>query len=154
MNIATPQEQFASRKRLNAIFWAKPKRAKPVFVPDPLAPRCDWPAKRDWLIVSKPQDVSISSILDAVSQYYQVAITEIKSERRSNRVVLARQVACSLARDLTAKSFPVIGREIGGRDHTTVLHSCRKIDRLSKTDGEVFKALSVLRAKLMEEVAG
>ncbi len=72
--------------------------------------------------------ITCALIVEAVSEYFSVSVQDIRSTRRVATVVLARHVACYLARKMTTKSLPEIGRDIGGRDHTTVLYSCQGID--------------------------
>jgi chromosomal replication initiator protein len=78
--------------------------------------------------------VSISNIKKTVAKYYNVRITEMDSKRRTRSVARPRQVAMALAKELTSHSLPEIGTEFGGRDHTTVLHACRKIVELRESD--------------------
>lgn len=73
-------------------------------------------------------------IMHAVASFYPVTVAEIISADRHHRIVRARQIACYLARILTQSSFPQIGRRIGGRDHTTVLHAFHRIESLLQTD--------------------
>ena len=76
----------------------------------------------------------VESIGRASAKYYGVTWTDIKSARRTNDVVRPRQVAMYLAKKITLKSLPEIGRHFGNRDHTTVLHAVRKIGRLILVD--------------------
>ena len=71
----------------------------------------------------------IEDILRIVSRHYKVTHKDLLSTRRSRAVVRPRQIAMYLAKALTSRSLPEIGRRFGGRDHTTVLHSVRKVDR-------------------------
>ncbi len=72
--------------------------------------------------------ISISSIQKAVCEYFSISMNELNGKRRDQKVVKPRQVAMFLCKELTGASYPEIGSEFGGRDHTTVMHSCRKID--------------------------
>jgi chromosomal replication initiator protein len=72
--------------------------------------------------------ISISSIQKAVCEYFSISMNELNGKRRDQKVVKPRQVAMYLCKELTGASYPEIGTEFGGRDHTTVMHSCRKID--------------------------
>lgn len=72
--------------------------------------------------------ISISAIQKAVCEYFSVSMHELNGKRRDQKVVKPRQVAMYLCKELTGASYPEIGQEFGGRDHTTVMHSCRKID--------------------------
>ena len=88
---------------------------------------------RDWLIVaSNALDdhrfvISIRRIQKTVAAYYNVSVLELRAHRRTMPVTFYRQIAMYLAKELTTNSLPAIGRQFGGRDHTTVLHAWRKI---------------------------
>jgi chromosomal replication initiator protein len=72
--------------------------------------------------------ISIGSIQKAVCEYFSISMNELNGKRRDQKVVKPRQVAMFLCKELTGASYPEIGSEFGNRDHTTVMHSCRKID--------------------------
>lgn len=72
--------------------------------------------------------ITISSIQKAVCEYFSISLNELNGKRRDQKVVKPRQVAMYLCKELTGASYPEIGSEFGGRDHTTVMHSVRKID--------------------------
>ena len=74
--------------------------------------------------------VTIENIIKTVAEYYKVKVAEILSKRRSRSVTRPRQMAMTLAKELTNHSLPEIGDAFGGRDHTTVIHACRKIKQL------------------------
>ena len=86
-------------------------------------------ALKDLLALQEKQ-VSIGNIQKVVAEYYKVKMSDLLSKRRSRSVARPRQIAMSLAKDLTNHSLPEIGDAFGGRDHTTVLHACRKIKRI------------------------
>jgi chromosomal replication initiator protein len=94
--------------------------------------------------------VRIEDILRIVSRHYKVPRNELLSSRRSRDVVRPRQIAMYLAKSLTSRSLPEIGRRFGGRDHTTVLHSVRKVEQMMKDDGDLCQELVVLK-RLLEE---
>jgi len=105
-------------------------------------------ALRDLLAIQDRQ-VSIDNIQRTVAEYYNIKISDILSKRRNRTIARPRQVAMALAKELTNHSLPEIGDAFGGRDHTTVLHACRKIAELkeSSTDlSEDYKNLSRLLA--------
>ena len=83
------------------------------------------------------QAISIANIQKVVGEYYQLRIADLLSKRRSRSVARPRQMAMSLAKELTEHSLPEIGDAFGGRDHTTVLHACRTIKNLRETDGKL-----------------
>ncbi len=91
---------------------------------------------RDLLTVHA-QAITIPNIQKAVADYYQLRVQDLLSKRRSRSVARPRQVAMSLAKELTEHSLPEIGDQFGGRDHTTVLHACRTIKALRDTDGKL-----------------
>lgn len=94
--------------------------------------------------------VRIEDILKIVSRHFNVPRNEILSSRRSRDVVRPRQIAMYLAKSLTSRSLPEIGRRFGGRDHTTVLHSVRKVEQLMKDDGDLQQVVELLK-KMLEE---
>jgi chromosomal replication initiator protein len=71
-----------------------------------------------------------------VSDYYQLKLTELKSRNNSKSVAMPRQVAMYLCKKLTRASLPEIGRSFGGKHHSTVIHSIRKVEELRKRDGD------------------
>jgi len=81
--------------------------------------------------------VTIENIQKTVAQYYKIRVADLMSKRRNRAVARPRQVAMSLAKELTERSYPEIGEAFGGKDHTTVLHACRRIKELRETDTRV-----------------
>ena len=81
--------------------------------------------------------VTIENIQKTVAEYYKIRIAELLSKRRSRSIARPRQVAMALAKELTNHSLPEIGDAFGGRDHTTVLHACRRVKELRETDRRV-----------------
>ena len=86
--------------------------------------------------------------LATVAEHYQLKQANLISERRARVVARPRQVAMWLAKQITTRSLPDIGRRFGGRDHTTVLHAVRRIDELRATDAQLARDLEVLIRKL------
>ncbi|NGX17521.1 chromosomal replication initiator protein DnaA [Wenzhouxiangella sp. XN24] len=78
--------------------------------------------------------VTIENIQKTVAQYYKIRVADLMSKRRNRAVARPRQVAMSLAKELTERSYPEIGDAFGGKDHTTVLHACKRIKDLRETD--------------------
>ncbi|HET9460551.1 MAG TPA: chromosomal replication initiator protein DnaA [Gaiellaceae bacterium] len=95
-------------------------------------------------------EVTISRIQDAVSQRFGVTLEELVSPRRSQAVAYPRQVAMYLSRELTDSSLPKIGKEFGGRDHTTVIHAKDKITRLIREDRSVYNLVQELTARIKQ----
>jgi len=81
--------------------------------------------------------VTIDNIQRTVAEYYRIRVSDLLSKRRSRSVARPRQVAMALSKELTNHSLPEIGDAFGGRDHTTVLHACRKIKSLREETHEI-----------------
>jgi chromosomal replication initiator protein len=94
--------------------------------------------------------VTIPRIQEAVSQRFGVTLEELVSPRRSQAVAYPRQVAMYLSRELTDASLPMIGKEFGGRDHTTVIHAKDKITRLIREDRSVYNLVQELTARIKQ----
>ena len=95
-------------------------------------------------------EVTIGKIQDAVSERFGLSIPELCSPRRSQAVAYPRQVAMYLSRELTDASLPKIGKEFGGRDHTTVMHANAKITRLISEDRSVYNLVQDLTARIKQ----
>ena len=91
------------------------------------------------LLALQDRQVTLENIQRTVAEYYKIKLADILSKRRSRSVARPRQVAMSLARELTNHSLPEIGDSFGGRDHTTVLHACRRIKALSDTNADILE---------------
>ena len=89
------------------------------------------------LLALQDKLVSIDNIQRTTAEYYKIKISDLLSKRRSRSVARPRQVAMALSKELTNHSLPEIGDAFGGRDHTTVLHACRKIAELRETDADI-----------------
>ena len=100
-------------------------------------------ALRDLLAVQNRQ-ISIENIQKTVADYYKIKVSEMYSKKRTRNVARPRQIAMALAKELTQLSLPDIGEAFGGRDHTTVLHACRKVTDLKTTHGEISRDISSL----------
>jgi chromosomal replication initiator protein len=89
------------------------------------------------LLALQDKQVSLDNIQRTVAEYYKIKVADLMSRRRSRSVARPRQVAMALAKELTNHSLPEIGDSFGGRDHTTVLHGCRKIKELRETNSDI-----------------
>ena len=89
------------------------------------------------LLALQDKQVSVDNIQRTVAEYYKIKMADLMSRRRSRSVARPRQVAMALAKELTNHSLPEIGDSFGGRDHTTVLHACRKIKELRETNSDI-----------------
>ena len=93
-------------------------------------------ALRD-LFAIQDRQISIDNIQKTTAEYYNIKIGDLLSKRRSRTIARPRQVAMAMAKELTNHSLPEIGDAFGGRDHTTVLHACRKIAELRATNADI-----------------
>jgi chromosomal replication initiator protein len=99
----------------------------------------------------EPKRVRIEDIQRIVARHYNVSKTELLSNRRTRTIVKPRQIAMYLAKVMTPRSLPEIGRRFGGRDHTTVLHAVRKIEDLSGGDNTLAQELELLRRLITDQ---
>jgi len=95
--------------------------------------------------------VTTEDILRAVAERFQVKIIEIKSKKRTRNLVIPRQIGMYLSRDLTNLSFPEIGKAFGGKDHSTVIHACKQIEKEKGEDFNLKMILESLAKRLKEE---
>jgi chromosomal replication initiator protein len=105
-------------------------------------------ALKDLLAVLTRQ-VSIENIQKTVADYFKIKVSDMYSKKRFRSVARPRQVAMALAKELTQQSLPEIGEAFGGRDHTTVLHACRKVQELRDTDQEFSRGYAQLQQILL-----
>ena len=102
------------------------------------------------LLALQNRQISIDNIQKTVADYYKIKVSEMYSKKRSRNVARPRQIAMALAKELTQLSLPDIGEAFGGRDHTSVLHACRKVAALKSTSHEITRdfdsLLKVLRS--------
>jgi chromosomal replication initiator protein len=96
------------------------------------------------LLALQDKMVTLDNIQRTVAEYYKIKMSDMLTKRRSRSVARPRQVAMSLAKEMTNHSLPEIGEAFGGRDHTTVLHACRKIKELQATSSEMVDDLKLL----------
>ena len=96
--------------------------------------------------------ITIADIKSAVASHFDLPPVAMVSQRRNRREARPRQIAMALARDFTPHSYPVIGREFGGRDHTTVMHALRVVDDLRQRDPSFAAHLDAIRASLLSRV--
>jgi chromosomal replication initiator protein len=100
-------------------------------------------ALRDLIAVHSRQ-VTIENIQRTVAEYYKIKVSEMYSKKRSRIIARPRQIAMALAKELTPLSLPDIGEAFGGRDHTTVLHACRKVAELRGTSNDITRDFNSL----------
>jgi chromosomal replication initiator protein len=104
-------------------------------------------ALRD-LIASTSRIVSIENIQKTVADFYKIKVSDMFSKKRTRNLARPRQIAMALAKELTNQSLPEIGESFGGRDHTTVIHACRKVAELRETEVDIGRDYLVLLQSL------
>lgn len=97
------------------------------------------------MIKGSDKELSISQIQEDVARYYQLTVDDLKGRRRVKAIVTPRQIAMYLCREFTDSSFPKIGEEFGGKDHTTVIHAHEKIKNLLNEDPNIKKEINELK---------
>lgn len=115
------------------------------------------PKKRNWFRIIDDQPVKlrvplVAQIIEIVGVRFNISPDQICSQRRMAEIVLPRQIAMYLSKEMTPRSLPDIGRRFGGKDHTTVLFAVRKIGRLIESDPVLAREVAELK-KLIEETA-
>ena len=100
------------------------------------------------LLRASDRRVTIDEIQKRVAAHFNVKVSDMSSSRRARSVARPRQVAMYLAKQLTSRSLPEIGRKFGGRDHTTVMHAVKRIEELIATDGTIAEDVDLLRRML------
>ena len=101
------------------------------------------------IIVDKTRDVTIEIIQKHVADHFKLKISELKSEKRLKALVVPRQIAIYLCRELTKASYPEIGEKFGGKDHSTIIHSVKKIDNLLQQNLEMKGTVENLKRSLL-----
>ncbi len=99
---------------------------------------------RDFIADRQPRPITVPMILTATSEHFSFSVEELTGKSRRRPLVIARQIAMYVSRDLTDLSFPMIAREFGGRDHTTVMHACDKIAALMNERSQIYDQVMAL----------
>ena len=140
------QSWLAARRRLNP----KPKvevkinDLTPNAVPMPL--KIGTPQPEYSLTYGRPRRLMIDDFIRAACKHFNVSRIDFLSDRRPKNLFMPRQIAAYLARTMTGNSLPEIGRRFGGKDHTTIMHSVRKIERLRLEDDKVNADVEAIRS--------
>lgn len=103
---------------------------------------------QDFIIGEEETIVNIDTIQKVVAEYFDIRVADMKSSRRPKSIAYPRQVAMYVARDLTRSSLPEIGEAFGGRDHSTVIHACRLIEKKIASDFSLKKAFNTIKQRL------
>ena len=101
-------------------------------------------------VFNQAKIVTVDKIQNTVSNYFNISLNDMLSQRRSRPLARPRQIAMFLAKRLTTRSLPEIGRRFANRDHTTVIHAVKTITRLSEKDEEMKKNLAQIKGLLLE----
>ncbi|MEZ5672638.1 MAG: helix-turn-helix domain-containing protein [Thiotrichaceae bacterium] len=100
--------------------------------------------------------VTLETIQKLVAEYFEISVSDMRSDKRQRKIVRPRQMAMSLAKELTQHSLPEIGKAFGGRDHSTVIHSCKTMTKLKADDHQVnqdyHKLLQTLSGKSLNAI--
>jgi chromosomal replication initiator protein len=105
-------------------------------------------ALKEFLDEKRVRTIDSNIIIDAVSRYFDMKIDDFKSKRRSRDITHPRQIAMFLCRELTDMSLPKIGNAFGGRDHTTVMHACDKIENFMNNNAEIKRTIEELKRNI------
>lgn len=100
------------------------------------------------ILIEKKRELSIEEIQKRVANHYGIKISDIKSSKRMKALVLPRQIAMYLARQLTSYSYPEIGDRFGGKDHSTIIHAIKKIEKIMEEDFQLRSVISSLKKEL------
>ena len=100
------------------------------------------------IIADKNKEITIEEIIKVTCSYYNIKVSEIKSSKRVKTVVLPRQIAMYLSRQLTNSSYPEIGEKFGGKDHSTIIHAIKKIEKIIETDFNLKNIIQNLKSVL------
>jgi chromosomal replication initiator protein len=100
------------------------------------------------ILIERNKELSVEEIVKKVSIYFNIKISDIKSAKRLKAVVLPRQIAMYLSRQLTSSSYPEIGERFGGKDHSTIIHAIRKIEKLMEEDFQLRSTIDNLKNEL------
>lgn len=102
------------------------------------------------ILGDRRKEITVELIQKTVADYFDIKLTDIKSERRLKNLVNARQIAIWLCRDMTKSSYPDIGLKFGGKDHSTIIHSFKKIDKTLAVDSKLSKIIDEIRHILLK----
>ena len=102
-------------------------------------------------VLNQTKVITVDKIQNTVSNFYNIQLSEMLSQRRSRPLARPRQIAMYLAKKMTTRSLPEIGRRFANRDHTTVIHAVKTITRLREKDEEMAKNIAQIKSLLLEE---
>ncbi|HOP39815.1 MAG TPA: chromosomal replication initiator protein DnaA [Geobacteraceae bacterium] len=102
------------------------------------------------IIVEKNREVTVEMIQKYVADFFSIKVSDLKSDKRLKTLVIPRQIAIYLCRELTKSSYPEIGEKFGGKDHSTIIHSFKKITKLISSDPELNTTIETIKRGLLE----
>jgi chromosomal replication initiator protein len=100
------------------------------------------------IIVEKTKEITVEMIQKMVSEHFRIKVSELKSDKRIKTLVVPRQIAIYICRELTKSSYPEIGEKFGGKDHSTIIHSVKKIEKQMAGDAEFRSTVEDIKKKL------
>lgn len=115
---------------------------------EPITTDLVYEALRGLKLSQDKRQLSIVDIQNKVANYFHISINDLKGKKRMKSIVMPRQIAMYLSREMTSNSLPKIGKEFGGKDHTTVIHACDKIAEIIKIDADLRKEISDIKSAL------
>lgn len=144
---ATPLQLAEHQRHRERMHRMNPARSivPPVIALPPVDPD---PTPPDAIHVPWTGRVDMKRITEVVADHFGITRRDIYSRRRTAKIVLPRQIAMYLAKTVTLKSLPEIGRQLGGRDHTTVLHAVRKVEALASSKPEFAAIIVTIKASM------
>jgi chromosomal replication initiator protein len=101
------------------------------------------------LLSLQARQVTIENIQKMVAEYYNIRVSDLHSKRRSRSITRPRQMAMSISKELTTNSLPEIGDLFGGRDHTTVIHACKKVEQLKASETKILEDYNNIKRLLL-----
>ena len=100
------------------------------------------------IIVEKTRDITVEMIQKNVAEHFRIKVSELKSDKRIKTLVVPRQIAIYICRELTKASYPEIGDKFGGKDHSTIIHSVKKIEKQMAADADLKSTVEDIKKKL------
>jgi chromosomal replication initiator protein len=100
------------------------------------------------IIVEKTRDITVEMIQKQVAEHFRIKVSELKSDKRIKTLVVPRQIAIYICRELTKASYPEIGEKFGGKDHSTIIHSVKKVEKQLAADAEFKATVEEIKKKL------
>ena len=101
------------------------------------------------IIVEKTRDITIEMIQKHVAEHFRIKVSEMKSDKRIKTLVIPRQIAIYICRELTKASYPEIGEKFGGKDHSTIIHSVKKIEKQMAADADFKGTVEDIKKRLL-----